>query len=151
MLAPEANPVLDAMIRNQWMFPVTECIHILAFAVSIGTISVVDLSLLNLGFGGKAAGVICRSVEPWTLLSLVLVVFSGLLLFATDPDHYYLNSAFQLKISALTVALIWNYTIHRKIALSDASPSPLRKLAGGVSLALWVSVVFGGLFIGFVS
>ena len=63
MLA-ETNRVLDAMIRNQWMFPTTECIHILAFAVSIGTIAVVDLSLLNLGFDGKAAAVIYQSVEP---------------------------------------------------------------------------------------
>jgi hypothetical protein len=151
MLVPETNPVLDAMIRNQWMFPATECVHILAFAVSIGTIAVVDLSLLNLGFGDKVAAVIYRSVKPWTLLSLLVVVFSGFLLFTTDPDHYYINSAFQVKVSLLILALIWNYTIHRKIARSDVSPGPLRKLVGGVSLALWVSIVFGGLFIGFTS
>ena len=139
------------MIQHQWLFPATECVHILSFALSVGTIALVDLSLLDMGLGRKAAARMCRTFEIWTLLGLVLILFTGLLLFASDPDHYYLNSAFQLKISALVFALIWNYTIHRRVALSAGSSAVLAKLAGGVSLALWVSVVFGGLFIGFSS
>jgi hypothetical protein len=137
------------MIQHQWLFPAAECVHILSFALCIGTIAVVDLSLLDLGFGHKAAARMCRSFELSTLVGLVLLVFSGLFLFASDPDHYYLNAAFQVKISALVAAIIWNYTIHRKVALSTAGAGAFAKLVGGVSLALWVSVVFGGLFIGF--
>jgi hypothetical protein len=35
------------------------------------------------------------------------------------------------------------------VALSDSASAGVRVLVGGVSLALWVSVVFGGLFIAF--
>jgi hypothetical protein len=51
---------------------------------------------------------------------------------------------------ALAIALIFNFTIHRKVALSDGSPPLFRALTAVVSIALWVSVVFGGLFIAFV-
>ena len=149
MLLQEANPVLDLMIRNQWLFPATECVHILSFALTIGTIAVVDLSLLDLGLGRKAAARMWRTSRPWTLTGLVLIVFSGLLLFATDPDHYYLNPTFQFKISVLVLAIIWNYTIHRKAVLSGDGPRALGILAGAGSLLLWIAVVFGALFVSF--
>jgi hypothetical protein len=48
------------------------------------------------------------------------------------------------------LAIIYNYTIHRKVAFSDGGSGVLTKVAAGVSLLLWISVVFGGLFIAFV-
>ena len=145
----DANPILDAMIRHQWLFPVTECVHIASFALSIGTIAVVDLSLLNWGFGRKAAASLLRTTEPWTLTGLTLIVFSGLMLFASDPEHYFSNSAFQVKIAALILVLLWNFTIHRRIVLKSDGSAAAGRLVGAISLALWVTVVFGGLFIGF--
>ena len=78
MPVAEANPILDAMIRNQWLFPAAECVHIASFALSIGTIAVVDLSLLNLGFGRKSATGLLRTTEPWTLAGLTLIIFRAL-------------------------------------------------------------------------
>lgn len=145
----QANPVLDAMIEHQWLFPAAECVHIVSFALSIGTIALVDLSLLGVGLQRKASPQLVRSMDPWTLSGLVLIIFSGLFLFASDPDHYYLNPAFQIKITCLVLAIVFNYTIHRKVALSADGSSMVNKLVGAVSLGLWVSVVFGGLFIAF--
>ena len=102
----QANTILETMIHNQWLFPAAECVHIAAFALALGTIALVDLSLLGVGLGRKAAAQIARSTGLWTLSGLVLIVFTGLLLFATDPDHYYLNSAFQIKITCLVLAII---------------------------------------------
>jgi hypothetical protein len=47
------------------------------------------------------------------------------------------------------VAILYNYTLHRRVVLADASAG-VSKLTGAISLALWVSVVAGGLFIAFV-
>jgi hypothetical protein len=44
---------------------------------------------------------------------------------------------------------LYNYTIHRKVAKSNPTGA-LGMVVGGVSLLLWVSVVFAGLFIAFV-
>jgi hypothetical protein len=51
---------------------------------------------------------------------------------------------------ALALALIFNFTIHWKIAKSDSATQPVRTVTALVSLVLWISVVFGGLFIAFV-
>ena len=81
-------------------------------------------------------------------MGLVIVITSGMIIFTTDPLRDHDNSAFRYKWIALLVAVIYNYTIHRKVASSE--PSPLTgKLAGGFSLLLWISIVFAGLFYAF--
>jgi len=145
----QTNVVLQAMIEKQWLFPATECVHIVSFALSVGTITLVDFSLLGIGLQRKAASQLVRSTDLWTLSGFVLIVFSGLLLFASDPDHYYLSSVFQFKIACLVLAVIFNYTIHRKVALSADASGMASKMAAGVSLVLWVAVIFGGLFFSF--
>ena len=42
---PSSNP----LNTNEWAFPVCEVLHILGFAVAIGTIAMVDLRLLGIG------------------------------------------------------------------------------------------------------
>jgi hypothetical protein len=140
-----ANP-LNA---NEWAFPLTECFHITSFALSIGTIALVDLRLLGLAFKRQTAGQLVRDTWLWTLAGLIIVIFSGLLIFSSDPIRYLYNSGFQWKIEVLVVAIIYNYTIHRKVAMSNASPG-VAKLVGAVSLLLWVLVPFGGIWISFV-
>jgi hypothetical protein len=140
-----ANPLNN----TEWAFPLTECFHITSFALSIGTIMLVDLKMLGLGLKRQTTGQLTRDTGLWTLVGLVIVIFSGLLIFSSDPIHYIYNSMFKLKVTMLTLAIIYNYTIHRKVALSNASGG-VAKLVGGVSVLIWTSVVFGGLWIAFV-
>jgi hypothetical protein len=131
------------------VFPVLECCHIVGFALSIGTIAIVDFSLLGVGMRRHGPAQLARDTWLWTLGGLVLMLFSGLLLFSSDPDMYYLNWAFLIKMFFFVAAVIFNYTIHRKAVASD-TPPPHGKLVASVSLALWVLVIFGGIFIGFI-
>ena len=129
-------------------FPILECIHIVGFAVSIGTIAIVDFSLLGIGMRRQTPAQLASDTWLWTLSGLVLMLFSGLLLFSSDPDMYYLNWAFLIKMLFFVSAIVFHYTIHRKAVASEA-PHPSGKLVASVSLALWAGVVFGGIFIGF--
>jgi len=146
MLIELSNPLND----SAWTFPVLECIHILGFAFSIGTIAMVDLSLLNFGLRRQAPSQIARAVAPWTLFGLAMMLLSGPMLFLSDPDMYYLNRSFQIKMVLLALAIVFNYTIHRRAALSDAKGARAQLIACA-SLALWAGVIAGGLFIAFVS
>jgi hypothetical protein len=47
------------------------------------------------------------------------------------------------------VAIVYNYTIHRKAILSKAGPF-VSGLVAAVSLLLWISIVFAGIFYSFV-
>lgn len=129
-------------------FPVLECIHIVGFALSIGPIAIVDFSILGIGMSRQSPAQLAKDTWLWTLSGLVIMLFSGLLLFSSDPDMYYLNWAFLIKMVFFAAALIFHYTVHRKAVSSNTPPSNGRLIAS-VSLVLWVGVIFSGIFIGF--
>ena len=135
--------------ESEFSFPILECFHIVGFAFSVGTIALVDFRLLGWGMRQETPAQIAREMAFWTLGGLILMVMSGLLLFSSDPDMYYLNYAFDLKMFFLICAITFHYTVHRKTALAE-KPSG-GKLVACVSLCLWALVVFGGIFIGFLN
>ena len=138
----------EALLESPLTFPILECFHLAGLAIGIGTIAAVDYRMLGLGLPNQKLSDLAGDLSNWTLIGLTIVVLSGGGLFASDPDLYYLNHSFQLKITLLTIALIFHYTIHQKRAFEDASLERTRWV-GAVSLFLWASIVFCGIFIAF--
>jgi len=135
--------------QNEWSFPVCEVFHIVSFAIAISTVAMVDLRMLGLAFTSKPTSALLKNTAPWTLIGLIVVLISGPLIFFSDPVMYIHNLGFEFKITALLLAILYNYTIHRKVALADSSGG-LVKLTAVISIGLWASVVAGGIFIAFV-
>src|SRR5438132_13764231 len=99
MLAYDLNA--NPLNSNEWAFPLVECFHITSFALSIGTIAIVDLRLLGLGMRHQTAGQIVRDTGLWTFAGLTIVILSGLMIFSSDPIHYSYNQAFRFKVGCL--------------------------------------------------
>ena len=141
------NPITS----NQLAFPILECFHIGGFALSIGMTALVDFRLLGLGLRDEKPAEIANNGLWWMLAGLIVAVFSGFLIMSTDPDMYYLNWVFDVKMVCLVLALVFNYTIHRKVVAASGSENGVSPAIGRrvavISLALWLSVVFGGIFI----
>jgi hypothetical protein len=133
--------------RYEDLFALTEVAHIASLALSVGMIALVDFSLLGLGWRGESPAGLGRSTELWTIAGLAAMVTSGLALFSTDPQRYIYSPTFRVKMALLLAAILWNYTVHR-LAMR-ARPAPWTAATGAVSLALWTSTVFGGLFFAF--
>jgi hypothetical protein len=132
---------------SPFTFPILECIHIVGFAFSVGTIGVVDLRLLGVGLRQYSAQELAQSMAPWTLFGLGVMLTSGPLLFSSDPDSYYLNTAFQCKMAVLLAAILFHYTIRRKVIATGGAGA--RTLVASLSLVMWVSIVFLGIFYAF--
>ncbi|MEP6960631.1 MAG: DUF6644 family protein [Acidobacteriota bacterium] len=143
------DPANNPLNMNEWAFPVTEVFHILGFALLIGTIMLVDLRLLGFGLKRQSTADVVRDMAPWTMLGLVVVLISGPLIFSSDPGLYVYNQSFRFKITMLILAIIYNWTIHRKVAMSP-SPGGAGVLVGGISILMWTSIIFAGIFIAFV-
>ena len=143
------NAISDTLNNSEWVFALAECVHIGGFAVGVGSIALVDFRMLNLGLRRETSARILRYTELWTVVALLFVVFSGVALFLSQTDIYRVNLIFPLKMYTLAAALIYNFTIHRKVATMENPPPVLSKVVAIVSLLLWVSVVFGGIFTGF--
>jgi len=145
----------QAIRENEYAFPWIECIHVLAITLVVGSISVVDLRLLGLAWRDRPVRRVLRDVLPITWTAFGLAVCSGFLLFASNAPAYARNPFLLLKFGLLLLAglnmAVFHLWAHRSLAEWETSPlPPLRaKVAGAVSLLVWVGVVAAGRWIGF--
>jgi uncharacterized membrane protein len=144
-----ASPVGNAMNNHEWAFPIVQSLHFIGFALSIGTIVIVDFRLLGLGMRRQKASEIAADLNPWTSAGIAVMLITGPLMFSTDAFAYHVNPSFQFKMVCLMLALLFHFTLHRRAVRSDVPPLAAR-LAGAISLLLWTAVVAGGRFIAFI-
>lgn len=142
------DPATNPMNTTEWAFPAAEIFHILGFALLIGTIMLVDLRLLGLGMKKETSASLVQSTGPWTLLGLMVVLISGPLIFSSDPGLYVYNQVFRIKITMLVIAILYNWTLHRRVALKP-DPGSFGVVVGAVSMLMWASLIFDGIFIAF--
>ena len=141
--------ITNPLETSELAFPILEILHIAGFGVAIGTTAAVDFRILGFGMMQQTPSQISKSTGWWMLGGLLVTIFSGLGLYSTDPDMYYTNWSFLFKMAALILAIVLNYTVHRKLANADATSGGAKAVAL-LSLALWASVIFGGIFIAFI-
>jgi putative copper export protein len=146
--SPWGHGVRDSV----WLFPFVEIFHLLALGVLGGTVLILNLRLVGFRFQDEPISELAEDVRPWMLGSLVVMFVSGFLLFSTEAVKMYGNTGFRYKMLFLLLALIFTFTIHRKLTTSDETRvAPVwRWLAAFVSLALWAGVGLGGRSIGYV-
>jgi hypothetical protein len=137
--------------RSTWIFPAAETVHIVALAVLFGTVVFVDLQMLGLVRRDTSTSHLEKELRPWTFSSLIVILATGILLFSSEAMKLYINVPFQLKIVTLFIAIVFNYTIHRKVTgIEPVRLGPVwGKLTAAISIVLWLSVGFAGRAIGF--
>jgi hypothetical protein len=147
---------LAVFIRESpWTFPAIEAIHVIALALVVGTIAIIDLRLLGFASTHRAFTELSGEVLPWTWSAFVFAATTGVLMFVSQPLGYYENSAFRIKIVLLLLAglnmMVFQLITHRGVSRWDRAASvPLSgKLAGALSLIFWIAIVFFGRRIGF--
>ena len=146
------NSALGEAIRSsQWLFPVIESVHLLALVLIAGAVLVVDMRLFGLGLRRQPVAQLARDAQPWLIGSLIVMLVTGSLLFVSEATKCYYSSAFSVKMTSLFLAIIFTFTLHRKVTLADEiRVGPLwSKLAAVVSVTLWSLVGIGGRWIGF--
>jgi hypothetical protein len=136
---------------SRWIFPAIEAVHIVALALLFGAILLLNLRLLGLTLKHKPVAQLARELAPWILVSLIIILSSGVLLFASEAMKAYASVPFQVKMLFLFAAMIFHYTIYWKLTRSSdgAIGAVWGKLAAIVSILLWLGVGLGGRGIGF--
>jgi len=134
---------------NTWPFPLIETFHILALAVFVGALFLIDLRLMGVKMGGITAARMNRELNVYINWGILIILVSGALLFASEGGKLYQNDAFMPKMIVLLLALVFHYTIHKKAVATEQPPS-WGALAGALSLLLWFGVGAAGRAIGFV-
>jgi hypothetical protein len=149
----EATGFAVAINNSLYAFALIESVHLVALAVIGGAVLVVDLRTLGVGFRRQPVADVALAARPWLIGSLVLILATGFLLFASlAASKYYYNVAYWWKMSFLLAAIIFTFAVRQPIALGDAgrSQSGLAKVVAVVSVSLWFGVAFMGRAIGFI-
>jgi hypothetical protein len=147
----EGSTIGNAIRTSPWAFAVIESVHLLALAAIGGSVLVVDLRLLGLGLRDQPVNRIARDAFPWLVGSLAVMLVTGVALFLSEAVKCYYSTAFWVKMTSLLLAMIFTFTVRRKVALADAGDvRPIwLKVVAIVSLMLWFGVGAGGRWIGF--
>ena len=151
----ETTPLSVFILESEWAFPSIESIHVIAIALVIGTISIVDLRLLGLASTKRGFTELSHEILPWTWLAFSAAAIAGLLLFISHATEYFDNTAFRIKLLLILLAGINMLYFHlftcRNVSEWDRSSAvPMAaRIAGGISLVCWIAVVGFGRWIGF--
>ena len=156
LIAFVEHGTLGELVReNDLLFPFIESVHVLAVCLVVGSIAVVDLRLLGFASVDRPVGRLMRSILPITVGAFALAVAAGSLLFISHASKYLENRFFIAKITLIALAGV-NMAVFHLIGArnldqweNDTLPPLFARVAGGLSLFLWVSVVACGRWIGF--
>jgi hypothetical protein len=122
-----------------------EIVHLIGLTLLLGTILMVDLSLLGLGIGRQPVSRIARELDTFSSIGLAIMLVSGPLILTSEAERCFKTPAFWVKMALLAIAVIFHFTIHRRVALAEPpEPHPRARMVASLSLALWVGVALAG-------
>ena len=138
-----------AMRQSTWLYPAVETVHIVGLAILVGSIAVLDLRLMGLS-RELSVRKLAHHTLPWTVASFLLILPSGLMMFAAHATDFISSPVFALKMGLIMAgvlnAALFHVTIFRGAAAWDvgAMPPVAARASAALSLLLWISVIACG-------
>lgn len=147
---------LPAALRaSRWVYPLVNAGHILGLALLFGAILPLDLRLLGF-WPGLPLRPLARILVPVALCGLAIAVATGLLLFSVSAAKYAATPLFQIKMLLVLAAATNALLLRRAAAWNEAhkadpiAPDTRLRLAGGLSILLWLAVILCGRFLAYI-
>jgi hypothetical protein len=137
-------------IRNsQYPFAVIEVFHLFGLTLLLGGIFMMSLRLFGLIMRDTPLSLVARQLGWVSFSGLVVMVVTGLPLFASEALKCYSNNMYWYKMAFFFPATIFHFTMYRKVTRSDTSQPFMRGLTGFLALFLWFGVAVFGRAIGY--
>ena len=142
-------------IAGGWMFPALETVHVFSLIAVLGSIALMDWRLIGFASRAHSVSLLSRQTLTWTWVGFVLAVISGSLMFVGQATEYSTNPAFRLKLILIVLAglnmLVFHFLTWKGVGAWDRSVAPpvAARIAGALSLALWIGVIACGRWIAF--
>jgi hypothetical protein len=141
--------------ESEIAYSIIESIHVWSLCLFFGLAVIFDLRLLGWILRKVPVSEFSRRLLPWTIAGFVIMAISGTLLFYAIPLRSYQNIFFRFKMLLMLLAglnvWIFHSRVYPKVATWDSDGIPPRpaRIAGALSLALWIGVVVSGRMIAY--
>jgi hypothetical protein len=147
-------PLSETLKSQQWIVPAVQSVHILALAVILSSVAMLDLRVLSMRTGGATGAELDRRFLRWVWPSLAVMLATGAVLILAEPDRSLPNEIFQLKMLMLLGAIGLSLLMVRSLGVGAITEiAPGRRMSARVlaalSLVLWLSVAVAGRWIAY--
>ncbi len=151
----EATALARALRDSVWVYPLVNAGHILGVALLVGSIIPLDLRLLC-AWRSVPLAPLWRVLTRTAAAGLALAVVFGSLLFITRATEYAASGFFIAKMvvvgtataNALALRIVVPEDLSRMQAPTE-KPSRRIRVAGGISLAAWITALTLGRLVGY--
>src|SRR5689334_16979417 len=114
--------------RVAWLF----VIHLFGLTLLMGTTILLSVRLLGFGFRSQRVAQLTQDVAILRIAGLVIMLFSGGLIFTGGAVSYFQGEWFHRKMVLLAIALLFNFTLFRKVTNAEEGHySPLTNRVTG--------------------
>jgi hypothetical protein len=143
-------PLSEAIRTSRGLFAAILFPHLLAIMFLVISISKVDLRLMGITEKRTPVTQLLAEILPWTWWSFAAAAITGILLFMSKAPSFYDNGYFRLMILFIGFAgtnmAVFHVFTYRSAALWDSDMPTVfaAKVAGALSLALWIAVIAFG-------
>jgi hypothetical protein len=134
---------------------IINALHIMSIVTVFGTILIVDLRLLGYPNVKRSYLRMHHELLRWTWGAFGIAAVTGVLLFMVNAVTYHRNTAFWLKMATMVLAGINMMVFELMTAKTAPSwdkgvpPPNAARVAGALSIVLWIAVIVFGRWIGF--
>lgn len=149
-----SNTPVSLFIQNVlWIIPAVQCVHILAIAVILSSVAMIDLRIL--GFAGRDTTLADTAgcYLPWIWGALITLAVTGVTLVTGEPERSIVNPSFQLKMMLLLVAMActaaFQVRVRSSVRLPQAGSERLLKIGGVAVFVLWCAIAVAGRWIAY--
>ncbi len=145
------SKLLGVIRDSTYGIPIVQSIHLVGLTLLLSSEVILNVRLLNIGLRTLPLSVLRQNLLKWMQVGLYATILSGVVIFITDPVRYATSNPFRIKMSLLLIAIIFQYTVFRKVARSEPSGGTSfgRILTALCSLMLWFGVGWAGRAIAF--
>lgn len=133
-------------------YPWINTIHLLGLVMGVGGIGILDLRFAGL-WRSIPIEPLARALTPIAITGFVILIASGVLLFAADGAALARSGTFRTKLLLIALALAnagaFRLIYGQRLALWESGPPVLGRAMGLASIVLWLSVGFCGRMIAY--
>jgi hypothetical protein len=136
---------------SQYGMPIVQSVHLVGLTLLLAAMVILNLRMAGIAMLDSPLPWLARQLRPWAVGALVVVVLSGLLIFAGTPVKYLASNPFRVKMAALGLAMIFQVVVLRRFLNAEPSAhARARMWAAGLAITFWFSVGWAGRAIAFI-
>lgn len=140
-----------AMRDSRYAYPLLEMVHLVGMAMVLGSLLLQCSRLLGFGMRRASVAEVAEDLGPWTLSGLVLMVMSGMFMFASRATDLYdfRLQPYLTKLGLVLFGVLFYYLVQRRFARSGSGAAWTGRAIGAVTLAAFFGAALSALWVEF--